>query len=342
MELNENNIYLKKALKYYLKLKSSQNEKHGLEYASRTLENISKIKNKEYFKDIIEETENYCNNYIKNTIIEDNYLEYDMIIKYIDEGNIIKIKKAHIKKEDILKFDDEGNTLLHYCVKIGDYGILKILLENDVSINTINKNGNTLIEYAVLSSDPNMIKFLTEYGSNIKKNLFLRDKINNKKLAFKLKTDNIDVACIVKQLLIKSYNNKLDERFNKMKDIIDFNINCGLGNFTIENIMIGIGVILDDISINTYIEIILEELKEGIGSEIYCYNNVMEIIIYNLMPFYEDYKFNLSHENLFLQEFYFLKKRYNKKQLMDKLFENYIDKLMPENFIGIQIKKILK
>lgn len=342
MELSENNIYLKKALKYYLKLKSSNNEKHGLEYASRTLENISKIKNIEHFRDIVEETENYCNNYIKNTIMEDNYLEYKMIIKYIDEGNIIKIKNSNIRKEDLLKFDYNGDTILHYCIKLGDYGILKILLENDVSINTINKNGNTLIEYAVLLSDPNMIKFLTDYGSNIKKNLFLRDKIKNKKSIFKLKTDNIDVACIVKQLLIKSYNNKINEKFNKLKDLVDFNINCGFGNFTLENILIGISVILDDDIIDTYIEIILEEIKDGIGNKIYCYNDMMEIIIYNLMPFYDDYEFNLSHENLFLQEFYFLKKRYNKKHLMDKLFENYIDKLMPENFIGIQIKKILR
>ena len=343
MEIYNDNIYIKKALKYYLKLKNSKNEKIGLEYAARTLDNISKIVNRENFNDILNETETYCNNYIKNTVIEKNidYIDYDKLYRYINNGDIMKIKEVKIKLEDIKKKDSEGNTLLHHCIKIGDYSILKILLENDVSINTINSKGNTLIEYACLCSDPNMIKFLTDQGANIKKNLFLRDKVVDNKVNFKLKTDNIDVACISKQLLVKSYMNKLNPKFLQLKSLVNFNSNCGFGNFTIENILIGISVVLDGNILDNYIDILKEELSFELKDNIFCYKNKMEIIIYNLIPFYDDYKFNLSQENLYLMEFNFLKKRYNKKQLINYLFENYIGKLMPEDFIGIQIKKIL-
>ena len=59
-----------------------------------------------------------------------------------------------------------------------------------------------------------------------------------------------------------------------------------------------------------------------------------------MVPFIE-YEFNITQENVFLMELYFLKKRYSKKCLIDILFDRYVGNLVPEDFIGVQIKKII-
>lgn len=341
IDSNTDQIYLKKALKYYLKLKNIKNDKVGLKLANHAIINLSKIKSKDKYNDILKETEQYCNNYIKNTVEEKSLenISYENLIKLINEADIINIKKFKIPLEHLYKYDDEGLTPLHLCIKLGDTSMLKYLLNNNISINTINKKGNTLLEYSCLCQDPNMINFLTEYGSNIKKNIFLRDE----DIKLQLKTNNLDVACVSKMMLMNSYKKKLKPELEILKDYVNFDKLCGFGNFTVNNVMIGIGQSLEKQHLSTYIEILKEELKdfsEKKNKPIYCYQNEMEVIIYNLIPFIK-YNFNLSQENIFMMELYYLKKKFNKKDLVSIIFERYIDKIATENFIGLQIKKVL-
>ena len=341
MELeNQDNIYLKKALKYYLKLKENENnESKGLGFANKSLSYIQQIKDKKKYISVIEETEEYCNNYIKLSAIptqSKKHLQYDEILEFIKKGDLKSFDNVTISPKDLTKNNGDGITPLHLCVELGDTTILKKLLNYDVSINTINSKGNTLIEYACLCGDPNMVKFLTNHGALIKKNLFLRDK----QVKIRLKTNNLDCACISKLMLMNSYKKKLKPKFEILKKYIKFEDICGFGNFTVENLLIGIGHSIDDVSLETYLNIILEELAYDIKNELFCYKNKVEVLIYNLLPFIE-YKFNITQENVYLMELYFLKKKYNKKYLIDILFKSYIGNLVPEDFIGVQIKKII-
>tara|TARA_B110000977_G_C11056311_1_gene484211 strand:+ start:128 stop:1159 length:1032 start_codon:yes stop_codon:yes gene_type:complete len=338
-DFNKDNVHIKKVLKYYLKLKNKKNEKDGMKLANHALLNLSKIKTKDKYNEILKETEEYCNNYIKNTIEEQNYrdITYKKLIEIIKSADIINIRKYCIKNEFLYKFDDEGLTPLHLCIKLGDTSILKYLLNNNVSVNTINKKGNTLLEYACLNKDPNMIHFLTEHGSRIKKNIFLRDK----DIKIQLKINNIDVACVFKIMLMNSYKKKLKPEMELLKKYLNFDELCGLGNFTLTNILIGIGHSLNKESLDNYISIVDEELSDyGKNNLIFCYQDKKEVIVYNLIPFIK-YDFNISQENVFMMELYFLKKRFNKKDLVSVIFEKYINKLAPENFIGLQVKKVL-
>tara|TARA_B110000908_G_C10262171_1_gene460180 strand:- start:2456 stop:3481 length:1026 start_codon:yes stop_codon:yes gene_type:complete len=330
------NIYLKKALKYYLKLKENK-EKGGIPFAHKSLDYIKKIKNKKKYDKVLQETEEYCNIYLKNSAINHTVdIDYNQLFKIIENGNLELFDKIKLNNKDIIKNNEDGLTPLHYCIKVGDTSILKKLLLYDVSINTINSRGNTLIEYACLCNDPNMINFLTKHGAVIKKNLFLRDK----KVKIKLKTNNLDCACICKIMIMNSYQKDINEIFNKIKKLVDFETLCGFGNFTIKQLLIGIGESLDETSLSTYIDILVEELSYELQDQLFCYKNKVEVLIYNLIPFIE-YKFNITQENIFLMELYFLKKKFNKKKLIELLFEKYIEKLVPEDFLGIQIKKII-
>ena len=342
MELdNMDNIFLKKALKYFLKLKENEsNDTKGIGFANKSLSYINMIQNKKKFNKVIIETEEYCNNFIKSSVILENVetiiIKYDDIFKLIKKGNLDSFKNIKINPKELTKNNGEGTTPLHYCIMVGDTTILKKLLNYDVSINTINSRGNTLIEYACLCGDPNMVKFLTNHGSLIKKSLFLRDK----QVKIKLKTDNLDCACISKIMLMNSYQKKIKQDMIFIKKFINFNDLCGFGNFTIENLLIGIGVSLEKVSLKNYLQIIEEEFSQELKNYIYCYKSKVEILIYNLIPFI-DYKFNISQENAYLMELFFLKKIYNKKALIDVLFDRYVGTLVSEDFIGVQIKKII-
>lgn len=341
MELeNKDDIYLKKALKYFLKLKENEtNERKGLGFANKSLSYINLIKNKKKYHNIIDETEDYCNNYIKYSavpIVKKQPLEFNKIFDVIKKGDLTVFDNIILNPNDLVKNNGDGITPLHLCVEVGDTTILKKLLNYDVSINTINSKGNTLIEYACLCGDPNMVKFLTSHGALIKKNLFLRDN----QVKIKLKTNNLDCACICKIMLMNSYKQILKPELSELKKKVNFNDLCGFGNFTIKNLLIGISHSIDDISLKSYLNIILEELSYDLKDYIFCYKNNVEVLVYNLVPFIE-YKFNITQENTFLMELYFLKKKYNKKYLIDILFDRYVENLVPEDFIGVQIKKII-
>ena len=152
MELESNDqTYSKKALKYYLQLKKISDDKIGLKLANHSLKNISKITNKKLHRDIIEETEEYCQNFIKSTEINSlKSINYNELIEIIRTADLLKINNCKIDKKDLYIFDSEGLTPLHLCIKLGDSKMLEYLLNNNISINLINREGNTLLEYACL------------------------------------------------------------------------------------------------------------------------------------------------------------------------------------------------
>jgi len=120
--------------------------------------------------------------------------------RYISRNDIETIK--NITNINFKQLNEEGNTLLHHCIKIGDIEILNELLKKGGKIDTINGNGYTLLEYACLIQDPNIIKILISLGADIKKHLFFR-KGNYNKILFK---EDIDLAIILKVLTINSIN----------------------------------------------------------------------------------------------------------------------------------------
>ena len=140
---------------------------------------------------------------------------------------------------------------------------------------------------------------------------------------------------------MNSYKKELKPEIESLKKYLNFDELCGLGNFTLRNILIGIGHSLNKESLDNYILIVEEELLDyGKNNLIFCYQDKKEVIVYNLIPFI-NYKFNISQENVFMMELYYLKKKFNKKDLVTIIFEKYINKLAPEKFIGLQVKKVL-
>ena len=61
---------------------------------------------------------------------------------------------------------------------------------------------------------------------------------------------------------MNSYKKILKPEMSTLKKYINFNNLCGFGNFTVENLLIGIGSSLDDDSLQSYLQIITEEFSD--------------------------------------------------------------------------------
>ena len=323
-------IELKKALKSYLKAQKLNkiNNKESAQYLHQSLKYINKIKNKNSkYKDILLETENECN-YLLNNMND--------LFQEIDNGNLKFFKNNIFTKKQLLVYNKEGNTPLHYTIKHGDISILKILLKYNISIDIVNLKGHTLLEYACLLKDPNSIKFLINYGADMKKHLFFRQG----KMKLHLGLNNIDIACITKILILNSYKKKYNKKLNFLEKYFNLDDKCGIGNFKYRTVFIGLGIIKN---IDTYIDIIKDELSYKLNNKFGCYENKYEIIIYNLIPFIE-YNFNIGN-NILINElkYLILKLKLNNKKILEQVWEKYIKSgLFKEDYIGIQIKKVLK
>ena len=336
---------LKKALKSYLKAKeiNDENSENSMKYIYQCLKYINKLREENLdskYKSILKETEDECHNMLNESLyIQNNEstVNSEEIFKEIEKGNLEFFKNNNFSKKQLNTINDDGDTPLHYCIKQGDVSILKILLTFNTSINCVNKDGHTLLELACLCKDPNCINFLINHGANMEKSLYLR----NGEVKLHLKINNLDVACIVKILLLKSYKKEINPKLYILKNYFNFEELCGLGNFKYSNLIIGLGEILDD-KIDNYLEIILDELKYPIKNHLGCYENKLEILIYNLVPFI-DYKFNITSENIVVKELQYiiLKNKYNKKKILDNIWNDYIKlKLVNDNYLGIQLNKI--
>ncbi len=339
--MNTEQDILKEAIRMYVTGKNhyTKDKIKAKEYFLKSLEIIKELKNVQnisQYTQLIQSTEAECMKYLKNTNV------FEMIRMNDIES---------IKKMDYINFreiNDEGNTVLHYAIDVGDTGILKELLKKGGMIDTVNGNGNTLLEYACLKKDPNVIAFIMSHGGNMKKHLFFR-KGNNK---FYLNKSDIDMAILLKLVIINSMNKEDYSSFNFIHKYMNINELVGLDKYTIRDVMIGLHYMFNNKeSYHTYKKILIEELDAFVAMRNLnkCIYNMVDIILTNMVPFI-NYPFNISSVFIIKEELKWLMRdnilKNNKNDfkniLMNSLFEKYITTgLFAEDYIGVIVYNIL-
>lgn len=337
----ENKKIIKKGIKYYLKGKKFIDDKEISNlYFKKSLEYFNKIKKKDKYKQIIEETETECSKLLEQTNKD--------IFDIIEEGDILSIK--NIKKADLKKKKD-GLTPLHYAIKTGDLNCLKILLKKGGNIDEVNDDGHTLLDYACLEEDPSAISFLLDHGADMKKHLFFR-----KDIKLVLNKSDMDLAILIKLILL-NYDNSIEIEktkfiFNYIKPVEDIKIKFyneeNPTNLKFIHLIKALEVYLMSISkdkSDTYLSIIDEELKYNLKSNLGCPDEKIDILLINLVPFI-DYPFNISSRFLLSLEIKYLikkllRKKYDnnlilKKKLLNQVWKSYINNnIVKEDYIGI-------
>lgn len=365
MEIDCNNKKVLKCLKSYLigkKYQETDNEK-SFEYFKQCIKILNELKENnikitDHLLDIIDETETECSKYL--TIAITNTIDRPIIKKIkssesnnelfelIEIGDIHKLKEFSYGDINFNIINDYGLTPLHYAIRFGDTSFLRQAFKLGGGVDQTNKFGHTLLEYACLEKDPNMINFLSAYGADMKKHIQFREGkrfFNN--------SQNIDIALLEKKVM-DSANNKTWEikylnfvfQYIKSNEFIDIDY-CNPTNSTISICKITFGEFiksLDEIldtfkcdSRNTFISILKEELSYELTFKLGCPQKPIEIILYNLVPFFE-IEYNLKLCWLLSLEVKFIilkilknKIRINTKELKHELAEIlYLSYIKPE------------
>lgn len=324
----------------------------ALKYATNVLNNLEKPDIKTHLKKSLKLLQtltqtDQVTELITLTKKEYNKIKKENIFHLVKTNNIQKVKK--LNNINFNEIDKYGNTILHFCIKVGDVEILKELFKLGGNINSVNGNGHTLLEYSCLCKDPNMINYLLLFGADMKKHLFFR-KGNDK---YYLNKDDIDMAILLKLLI---FRNKLEEtninNFSFLNNHFNFNELIGIEKFTLKDIVGGLEILFHTKQCtNTYINIITEELlyyEKCVSNKIEtCYKSKIDILLVNLLPFI-NYPFNLASEFYLKKELSFIidnlkdKKDY-KNLIVNTIFKKYIENtLFKEDYIGIIIYKLLK
>ena len=81
----------------------------------------------------------------------------------IKQGVQLTTKGAY----DARQFDEDGNSLLHVSSKLGYIEITKILLENGIPVNGINRKEHTPLHWATINEHIDLMKILIDYGADI-------------------------------------------------------------------------------------------------------------------------------------------------------------------------------
>lgn len=336
---------LENALKLYLIGKKNINTDNprSLSYLKKSIENINEIKQKFYNisdekLNIINMTEADCKKILES---------YDDIFELITKNDLQSIKKVlNFNFRDI---NQNGDTILHHCINVGDTTILKELLKRGGCIDQVNGNGNTLLEYACLKKDPNIINFLINHGANLKKHLFFRKKDNQ----LYLNKSDIDCAILLRVIINNSKNNNDMSSFNFLKDYFSLNELVGLEKYTIKDICIGLtNMFKNKNSYSTYKNLILDDLENFKMNNNHKKNiNKLDIILFDLIPFISYPFSNIGNGYIIKNELKYLVKKVLKDSktsddlrelLLNKLFDIYIKTdLYPKDYIGILIYQIL-
>lgn len=364
--MNNKNKLLKQYFKLYLKGKEMYDidKEKSFNLLKESLVLLDSVKKKysdnmEYFN-VLQESEIESHKIIEESI--ESNIESDMLItdkidseilfETLKKGDISFIKKAKYGEID---FENKINnkSLLHYAIKYSDTTFLKLAFKLGARIDTTDINGHTLLEYACLELDPNMINFLIKYGADMNKHLYFR-KDNNKLIS---NYDAIDILILYKILLSFYENNKItinNSFINKIilvKNLLNLDDILGLNDYTINELLNWLLIYLSSIeesSANDYLNIILEELNYTIKNKLGCPKNKIEIILVNLVPFIENFPFNLSLDWIFLLELKYLiifiirNKKTNdiKIELINTIWNNYIKtNIIKEDYIGILISR---
>lgn len=360
--MNED-LDIKKGLKSFLLAKKfiDTDSKKSFLYFQQSLKYLEKYKNNnndKKYNNIVDETVTECNNFLQNSIATnfiENYTVEEKNVKIfslIEKGKLDEFKKYNFGEINMNEYNSDGLTPLHYCIKMGDTHILKILLKLGGQIDTVNKSGHTLLEYACLEKDPNVITFLYSHGANMKKNLFFR----NGNIKYLLNKNDIDLANIMKILL--SYYNKNSNLTNLdfIYNYINKTDKIGLNDITFDILLNSIDNFLESKNPtirNTYTEIIKEEITYQLKNKLGCPINKIDILLINLVPFI-DYQFNMSCAFLLSNEIKYLiykilKKKYSKTnesikyKLLEEIWKKYIkNNLYTSDYIGILTNQWIK
>lgn len=336
---------LENALKLYLigKKRINDNNPKSLAYLKKSIQNINLIKKN--FKDISDEKLNIIN--MTEADCKKILGNYENVFELITRNNLNSIKK--ISSFNFREINENGDTILHHCINVGDTFILKELLKRGGCIDQVNGNGNTLLEYACLKKDPNIINFLISHGANLKKHLFFRKS----DIHYYLNKSDIDCAILLRVIINNSKDNNKFESFSFLKDYFSLNELIGLEKYTIKDLCIGLtNMFKNKHSLNTYKNIIIEDLKlfKSNGNLKKNFNKI-DIVLFNLIPFIS-YPFqNVCNSYIIKNELKYLVKKILKdtdksndlrELLLNNLFDIYIkNDLYPKDYIGILIYQIL-
>jgi hypothetical protein len=341
----ENKI-ISKGLKSFLTAKKYYDTDidKSFEYFKQCIAILNDVKEKNIKVDnelslLIDETETECSKYltmtIESTIDKPNQKIYknnsndNILFEIIETGSINKLKEYKYNELDFMIYNSVGNTPLHHAIKYGDTTFLKHAFKLGANIDSTNMMGHTLLEYACLEKDPNLINFMITYGSDMKKHLKFREG----KRYYACGTQ-IDTMLIEKIILNYSNNNiiYMDWIFKYIdkSELLDIQLSPDdktLTNITLIQCIDRILSTLSNEMRTTYIDIIKEELDYELHFKLGCPHNLIEIILYNIVPFI-DYNENLRYNWLLSLEIKFLilkilknKVKINTKQLKLELKE---------------------
>jgi hypothetical protein len=324
------------------------------------------------YNHLINESEVSCHQYlgmiIEDTIESENIIstniDSDVLVNSIKTGSLDEIKKIKYGEISFSKKISHG-TILHYAIKFSDTSFLKLAFKLGARIDTPDKEGHTLLEYACLEQDPNMIFFLEKYGADMKKHLFFRKskyKLNNN-------YDSIDILILLKLIFKNNLSTQhthninvlaettnttsiINKRINNLKKFLDVNHTVGLNDYTINDLIFGLNHYLHCLpedSAHCYLDIIFEELEFDFKNKLGCPKNKLEMILVTLVPFMNNFPFNISIDWVVRLELKYLilkilkeKKKLNsiniKTELINEIWNNYISTgILPEDYIGILI-----
>jgi ankyrin repeat protein len=88
------------------------------------------------------------------------------LLKYLREGNL-EIFKENFHVDLIDEKDENGYTLLHHGVKMGNYEIVDFIIYNGSDVNIRDNGGNTPLHLAAELNEKEIFKLLLEYGGDI-------------------------------------------------------------------------------------------------------------------------------------------------------------------------------
>jgi ankyrin repeat protein len=297
----------------------------------------------------MENNYNYFKKYLQNlnNIVSEENLNTDKILNFKNnKKNIInltknfnlleikKIKYNEVNLNELINFNEDGNTILHVAIDNADKNILHHLLKICNNLDITNSNDRTLLEYACLKKDSNLISFLQDLGCSMKKHLLFRQ---SKELNIIL--NNIDYSLIYKSIM-EIENNKAENHFAFLKKYFNnnnfINIDLFIKKLNLLPYLIG------QESFNTYLSIIKEELEFTLRKDFLCPANKLEIVLFNLYPFL-NLPFNLDISFILKNELYYLIKNIKEKKIiLDLIWDKYISQnLYKKDYIGIIIYQLL-
>jgi hypothetical protein len=259
----------------------------------------------------------YIEKYLLKKLINKKFIKVNLFNE-ISNGNIDFFQNIIIPKQYLYIYNEKGNTLLHHCIENNDITIFKLLYNTYcMELNIVNLDKLSLTIYSLSTKEYDIYEYIVQPQTILKNYYILSNKINHNH-------NNVDIPLIIHKLEETKENVNI-EFINKY---VDINTKIGYNNMNFQDLFNNISITLKN-TYNTYIDIIKEELNYY-NSNYSCYNNILELLVYNLIPFIDyccidnNKKHNLyiSSENIIKNELNFIIKNKNYKK---KIQQDYIN-----------------